>query len=95
MSRKLLVISLCALLAACAGTERATPPAAQATAAAPSRAAQLDALYDEWFEASLRLNPLQATQIGDARYNDQLPNMLSASWREAEQRNRTSVQNLQ
>ena len=83
MTRHLLAISLCALLGACAGTDRATPPAAQTLAAAPSRAAQLDGLYDEWFEASLKLNPLQATQIGDARYNDQLPNMLAPQWRDA------------
>jgi len=86
MTRHLLAIALCLTLGACAGTDRNAPPASDSTAATPSRAAQLDALYEEWFEANLRLNPLQATQIGDSRYNDQLPNMLGAEWRAATER---------
>lgn len=38
---------------------------------------QLAALFDEYFEQNLELNPIQATFIGDARYNDRLPNFLS------------------
>ena len=30
----------------------------------------------------MRLNPLQATFQGESRYNDQLPNILSAAWRQ-------------
>ena len=86
MTRQLLAIALCLTLGACAGTDRSAPPAADSTAATPSRAAQLDALYEEWFEANLRLNPLQATQNGDPRYNDQLPNVLGAEWRAATER---------
>jgi hypothetical protein len=87
MTRQLLAIALCLTLGACAGTDRSAPPAAASTAATPSRAAQLDALYEEWFEANLRVNPLQATQIGDPRYNDQLPNfLLGADWRAATER---------
>ncbi|MCD7097358.1 DUF885 family protein [Stenotrophomonas sp. MMGLT7] len=54
-------------------------------AAAPvkqDKAAQLNRLYDAYWEASLRLNPLQATFQGDDRYNDQLPNFLSAAFRQ-------------
>lgn len=54
-------------------------------AAAPAKqdkAAQLNRLYDQYWEASLRLNPLQATFQGDNRYNDQLPNFLSAAFRQ-------------
>lgn len=83
MNRHLLAIALCATLGACAGTDRATPPAPASAAATPSRAAQLDALYDEWYEANLRLNPLEATQNGDPRYNDRMPNLLGAEWRAA------------
>jgi len=43
---------------------------------------QLERLYDEYWDASMRLNPLQATFQGEARYNDQLPNILSAAWRQ-------------
>lgn len=59
--------------------------AAQAAAAtSESKAAQLDRLYVEFWEASLKLNPLQATFQGDNRYNDQLPNFLTeASRKEA------------
>lgn len=52
---------------------------------APARidkATQLNALYDQYWDASLKLNPLQATLQGDGRYNDQLPNFLSAAFRQ-------------
>lgn len=72
---------------------RATAPArgssarrAAARPVAPARAVpkqvQLERLYDEYWDASMRLNPLQATFQGEARYNDQLPNILSAAWRQ-------------
>ncbi len=37
----------------------------------------LSDLFDEFFEQNLKLNPIQATSIGDGRYNDQLPNFFS------------------
>jgi uncharacterized protein (DUF885 family) len=46
-----------------------------------TKAEQLQRLYGEYWEASLRLNPLQATFQGDPRWNDQLPNYLSAEFR--------------
>ncbi|TQM05454.1 uncharacterized protein (DUF885 family) [Stenotrophomonas maltophilia] len=72
---------------------RATAPARGSSArraaprpVAPARAVpkqvQLERLYDEYWDASMRLNPLQATFQGESRYNDQLPNILSASWRQ-------------
>lgn len=65
---------------------RAAPRRAAPRPIAPARAVpkqvQLERLYDEYWEASMRLNPLQATFQGDARYNDQLPNILSAAWRQ-------------
>lgn len=64
---------------------RARPAAAagrQAAAAPASKATQLERLYDEYWDASMRLNPLQATFQGDARYNSELPNILSAAWRQ-------------
>lgn len=41
----------------------------------------LDTLFTEYFEANLRLNPLQATFMGDHRFNHQLENSLSEEHR--------------
>jgi uncharacterized protein (DUF885 family) len=41
----------------------------------------LDSLYKSYYEDYLRLNPLLATSLGDARYNDQLPNSITAEHR--------------
>jgi uncharacterized protein (DUF885 family) len=46
------------------------PPADVSTA--------LNRLFDDYFERSLELNPLQATFIGDHRYDDRLTNNISA-----------------
>ena len=70
---------------------RAAKPKARSSRPAPrpaplpikqDRAAQLNRIYDEYWDASMRLNPLQATFQGDARFNDQLPNFLSAAARQ-------------
>src|ERR1051325_10944361 len=45
--------------------------------AADDRAAKLDALYTEYWEENLKLNPVTATFAGDPRYNDQLDNFLT------------------
>ncbi|SBV35679.1 putative secreted protein [uncultured Stenotrophomonas sp.] len=63
----------------------AQPRAASRPAPLPvkqDKAAQLNRIYDEYWDASMRLNPLQATFQGDARFNDQLPNFLSAASRQ-------------
>jgi uncharacterized protein (DUF885 family) len=77
--------SLVIALAACGGAGSTSAPVAPAeppAAAAPAGPAQqLAALYEEYWEANLKLNPIQATMIGDPRYNDQLPNTLSAEHR--------------
>lgn len=52
-----------------------------ATAAQQSKAQRLNAMYDEYWEELLRLNPLQATFQGDPRYNDQLPDFGTAEYR--------------
>src|SRR6187397_872802 len=48
--------------------------------AAESRAAQLNTLYDEFWEEYLKLNPVTATFAGDPRYNAELPNFLSSEF---------------
>ncbi|MDR2872702.1 MAG: DUF885 family protein [Xanthomonadaceae bacterium] len=64
-------------------SRRPTHRADVRTAPAPeNKAAQLNRLYHDYWEASLKLNPLQATLQGDLRYNDQIPNFLSADYRQ-------------
>jgi uncharacterized protein (DUF885 family) len=90
VNRRLLVVALTLALAACGESQRAAqaPAAAPAPAAQPAAPdaaaieAQLAALYDEFWEEQLKLNPVQATFVGDARYNDLLPNYLSAEYRQ-------------
>jgi len=76
------VVALCAVLSACAVQPRAPvpSPAATATTAADAGPA-LHALFERYFEDTLRLNPLLATYIGDHRYDDQLPNSLGPQFR--------------
>ncbi|MCZ8114815.1 DUF885 family protein [Silanimonas sp.] len=74
-----LAISLAVGLPALAHAQ--STPAAPATSTAseavqPADAAA-DALFAEYWEASLKLSPLRATFVGDARYNDQLPDLFS------------------
>jgi len=84
--------SIVTALAACSGGATSAPavapapPTAVVSPAAPlaTSAQQLTALYAEYWEENLKLNPLEATEIGDPRYNDQLPNFLSAEHRERE-----------
>ncbi|MEQ4576657.1 MAG: DUF885 family protein [Gammaproteobacteria bacterium] len=68
-----------------AKTAKSTRAARPKPAPAPAKvdkATRLNALYDQYWDASLKLNPLQATLQGDGRYNDQLPNFLSAAFRQ-------------
>lgn len=44
--------------------------------------AAVNAMFDDWFEVQLKRNPIFATSIGDLRYNDQLPNFFSESFRD-------------
>ena len=56
-------------LAACTTTS-ATPPTAAAR--------QLDAVFEDYFEAYLKLFPTFASEIGDHRYDDRMENAISA-----------------
>lgn len=57
-------------------------PRAVAAPVVLTKAQQLNLLYDQYWDASLKLNPLQATFQGESRYNDQLPNFLSPAFRQ-------------
>ena len=80
-----LALSLSLTLAACGGGQppapAATPAAAVATVTPAQRAEQLTQLFNDYWEASLQLNPLQSTFVGETRYNDQLPDFFSAEFR--------------
>ena len=58
------------LLAACGDGPAPAEPTAEA-------GASLVALFDEFFERELEMNPVRATFIGDYRYNDRLGNSFS------------------
>ena len=45
---------------------------APAATSVASRVADQNALFDDARQASLKMNPIQATAVGDYRYNDQL-----------------------
>ena len=67
------------------GKAVAQPAARPARAPLPiiqDNASRLNRIYDEYWDASMRLNPLQATFQGDPRFNDQLPNFLSPASRQ-------------
>jgi uncharacterized protein (DUF885 family) len=53
---------------------------------APDPAAAVRALADQHFEQMLRLDPLMASEVGDHRYDDRLPDKLTEAGREANRR---------
>lgn len=66
-------------VAACGGPQDHAAPEETAIDAS----AALGALFDDYFERNLELNPLTATFIGDYRYNDRLANTFSPEYRAA------------
>ena len=64
------------LVAACSQEQPALEPAEEAQAADPGDA--LHALFDEYFERGLELNPVRASAIGDYGYDDLLPRRARA-----------------
>lgn len=75
MSRKYLPLAALCLAAAACATQQAAAPASAPASAASARGAsanpnqQLDSLAEAYFEAGLELSPVQATSLGDNRYN--------------------------
>ena len=62
-------------------SENPTGTATEAVAAGDTETRQrLDALFERYFEDSLRMSPLTATFIGDHRYDDQLPNSIGPAY---------------
>lgn len=77
---KNLIAAMLAALVLVAACGESTEPVASA---APELDATetLHALFDEYFERDLELNPLSATFIGDYRYNDRMANSNSPEYR--------------
>ncbi len=61
-----------------AATNKRAPPAEVA-----DPTASLHALFDEFFERGLELNPMRASTIGDYRFNDRFANSIGPEHREA------------
>ena len=76
------VLAATLLFAACTKEQPAVEPAPEPQAAADP-AGTLHALFDEFFERGLEMNPVRASAIGDYRFNDQYVNSLSPEYREA------------
>ncbi len=76
-----IAIALAASLGACSQNNESPSAAQAAKPDAAQVAAQLDKLFADYWEASLTLNPITATFIGDTRYNDQMPNFFTAEFR--------------
>ena len=72
------LIALATVLAGCATTSGG---GTRGNIVLGDKAATLDRYYEQFWQEGLELNPLQATFQGDARYNDELPNLLSADYR--------------
>lgn len=67
------------LLASCGGEQTPVETRIEAT----DEPAALAALFDDFFERGLELNPVRATAIGDYRYNDRIANSIGPEYREA------------
>ncbi len=68
-----------ALAAGCGHAQRRWEDAA--VAASGNDTERLAAVLNEYWEDSLVLNPIQATAVGDDRYDDQLPNYYAPEYR--------------
>ncbi len=64
---------------------------AQAPASMASRLAAQNALFDESWQANLKINPILATAVGDYRYNDQLGDYSLAAPAARHQRDLTDL----
>jgi len=73
------VLAATLVFAACSAEQAPVEPQADAADSTET----LHALFDEFFERGLELNPMRATAIGDYRYNDKYANSIGPDHREA------------
>jgi uncharacterized protein (DUF885 family) len=86
MAARTAALALTLILAGCATTDGAAPPAGVARPADTSEGARLRALFHASDEASLRRNPLSAIFRGDMRYADRLGDFYTDESTAAERR---------
>ena len=65
-------------LSACGGAK--APEADSPENSGPGAAEQLAALVEEYFERDLEMNPLNATQMGDDRFDDRIANFFGPQY---------------
>lgn len=75
MKKTLMALCLAGTIAAC--NQPGTKGSGSSSA---DKNEKLNQLFDNYYEAYLKLDPLTATYIGDPRYNGELPNTLSADY---------------
>lgn len=81
--KKMILVAVLALFACAQENDRSAAATSATGEAGPvDNAALLDELFEAYFEEILELNPLDATFIGDNRYNDRLANSLSPEYLE-------------
>jgi uncharacterized protein (DUF885 family) len=68
---------------------------AQATTSVASRVAAQNAIFEDTWQASLKMSPIQATAIGDYRYNDQLGDYSLAASVKRHQRDLNDLARIQ
>ncbi len=78
---RLPTLLLAALITALTGCVTTPTKGGRTDIVVADRPAVLDRAYEQFWDESLKLNPLQATFQGDPRYNDALPNFLGADYR--------------
>ncbi len=71
--KNVLLLSACLVLASCVTREMPNASASRDS---------FDNFVDRYYEGYLKLNPLEATQIADKRYNDRLPNDITEEYRD-------------
>ncbi len=82
-TRALSIILWACCFTSAQAAESSEGPGEETGAGSGERSAELAAAVEGWFEASLELNPLRATYLGDGRFNDRLANYLGAEHRAA------------
>jgi len=83
---KLMLLPALLALSACGPkpAEKPSGPASGPAESAVEAPARLESLVEEYFEESLKLDPIGATFIGDNRYNDKLANSIGPEHRAQE-----------
>ncbi|MEG3789968.1 DUF885 family protein [Lysobacter sp. CCNWLW3] len=81
MTLRPLVLALALTVAAATAAPGYAAETPKTAVSDQAKAAKLTALYGQYWEEVLKLNPVQATFQGDNRYNDQLPDFGTAAYR--------------